>query len=466
MAVNQSTSAVFWRLLHVVAGLVLSFSFLYSYENYISIRWAYMGFPYREPVLWELIYIGVAVSVVSFCMPRKVDRPYTLFLWFLYAIVFIPTISISFFISPVSHAIIAPLSWLVAVFLGLSLFSGKEMPSPIAPDTRYNWGAPSYMFRNGMLAVWLFMSLVFLYVYRDIISFASADDIYYQRAVWKASGGGAISYMESYFAAVICPALIAIGLYRRMGLYMVAGLLGFILMYTTSAQKSALVVPFVILAVFFSHRFRVATSLNYTAALAAVVVACVLFIGVAGSGNYATDLVLVRTLAAPAQTFGQYHELFSSAGYTWWSNVRGIGLLVPPPDAFAADPNWPSLGYIVGDYLHGGYTTDMNANANLFSGEGVAAAGSFGVIVIGLVLHFWLKAMDFVSRGWNSRFILLIMTPLAFTLTNGHLSTILLSFGGALWMILLLMVKPGASPRRLGLSWLNVWAPSRSQGRG
>ena len=435
------------RLLNAFAGTALAFSFLYIYESYISVRWAYMGFPYREPRFWEMAYIAVAVSLVSFCLPRKVDRPYTLTLWFLYAIVFVPTLSISFFISPDSQSLIAPLSTLTVVFIALSMSSGKELAAIDAPSSPYGRGLPSATFKYAMLGIWAVMAAVLLYYYRDIISFAGIDDIYYQRAVWKDSGGGLISYVETYFAAVVCPALIAIGLFKGNKLYIIPSLMGFMITYATSAQKSALVMPAIILLVFLSHRYRLASSLSYTSALAGLVVLCAAFLWMFGSGNYAIDLIVVRTLAAPAQTFSQYHTLFSEAGYTWWSNVRGIGLIVPAPDAFAADPNWPRLGYIVGDYLHGGYTSEMNANANLFSGEGVAAAGSFGVVVIAIALALWLRTMDIIARGWNSRYVILIMTPIAFTLTNGHLSTILLSFGGALWMVLLYTMKPVAHRR-------------------
>lgn len=443
MGATISVSSFPFRLMHVAMGLVLCFSFLYIYESYISVRWAYMGFPYREPKSWEILYISVVVAIVSFLMPRKVDRPYTIVLWFLYAIVFVPTVSISFFISADPGGLVAPLSSLAAAFVGLCLFAGRDMSDTTASSLPSMRGITSPVFDNTLLLLWLVMSGVFLIVYRDIITFAGINDIYYQRSTWKATGGGVVSYLESYFVALVCPGLMAIGFVKSKKLYIVAGVLGFILLYATSAQKSALVMPVIIFAVFFSHKYKLATSLHYTSALVAVVVGCLLVLQVNGSGNYPVDLVVVRTLAAPAQSFSQYYELFSSAGFTWWSHIRGISLFVPAPDAFAFDPHWPRLGYIVGDYLHGNYTTEMNANANPFSGEGVAAAGSFGVPVIAVVLALWLRAMDFLARSWNSRFILLIMTPLAFMLTNGHLSTILLSFGGALWMVLLYTMKPG-----------------------
>lgn len=466
MNAPSSTSAIAARLLHAVAGLVLAFSFLNIYENYISVRWAYMGFPYREPRIWEIAYIFASVSVVSFLMPPRVDRPYTLTLWMLYAVVFVPTISISFFISADAQSLLAPLTALVAAFIGLSLFANTGAAGPESPSLPYRTNLPRPIFNIGMLGLWFLMSAVFLFVYRDIISFASIDNIYYQRAEWKAAGGGLISYMESYYACMVCPALMAVGFSKGRHWYILPGVLGFILMYATSAQKSSLVMPFIMVAVFLSYKFRLANTLNYTAVLAGIVVMCLFMLRLFGAGNYAIDLVVVRTLAAPAQTFGQYHELFSSAGYTWWSHIRGISLLVPPPDAFASDPHWPRLGYIVGDYLHGNYTSDMNANANPFSGEGVAAAGTFGVVVIGVILALWLRSMDFVAKGWNSRFVLLIMTPVAFTLTNGHLSTILLSFGGALWMVLLYTMKPAAGPDWRPHPGAMAFAPREASRRG
>ncbi|MCM3576530.1 hypothetical protein M3172_25700, partial [Mesobacillus subterraneus] len=118
-------------------------------------------------------------------------------------------------------------------------------------------------------------------------------------------------------------------------------------------------------------------------------------------------------------------------------------LIIPAPPGFANNPSWPVLGQIVGDAYFGPLIR-LNANANLFAGEGVAAGGVPGLLIIGLVWIVWLRVFDICSLGWNRIFVLLVTAPLSLLLTNTHLSTLLISFGGLFWMLLLYYHKPSA----------------------
>jgi hypothetical protein len=92
------------------------------------------------------------------------------------------------------------------------------------------------------------------------------------------------------------------------------------------------------------------------------------------------------------------------------------------------------LGYIIGDRLYANPAN--NVNANLFSGDGVAAAGALGVLLIGLLLAIWLVLLDRSSVRWNRQFALLVTLPIGLSLTNGHFTTTLLSFGGLFWVVI------------------------------
>jgi hypothetical protein len=156
------------------------------------------------------------------------------------------------------------------------------------------------------------------------------------------------------------------------------------------------------------------------------------------------DLVIVRSIAIPGQVFQLYSDFFGKMGHTWWSNVKGVNIIVPPPRAFASDSGWPNLGILIGrEYF--GINSRMNANAHLFAGEGEAAAGAFGVLVIGALLAIWLRALDRAAVGWNRLFVLLISAPMALCLTNAHLSTLLLSFGGLFWLAYLTWARSGGA---------------------
>jgi hypothetical protein len=127
-------------------------------------------------------------------------------------------------------------------------------------------------------------------------------------------------------------------------------------------------------------------------------------------------------------------------GFTFWSHVRGLDLVVPVPASFVGDPAWPALGRVMGDRVYG--SADVNANANLFSGDGVAAAGAVGVMVMGILFTAWIVMIDRVSARWDRRFALLVIVPVALSLTNGHFFTTLMSFGGLFWLGVFALHRP------------------------
>ena len=149
--------------------------------------------------------------------------------------------------------------------------------------------------------------------------------------------------------------------------------------------------------------------------------------------------LVYRTLCIPGLTYSQYYDLFSRDGFTWWSHVKGLNLLIPAPASDLNDSAWPNLGFVVGDRIYRSF--DMNANANLFVGDGVAAAGMLGVAVIGCAF----AAACTVSTDLRAPTAVHAAgpPPLAVTLTNGQLFTALLSFGGAFWMLTFYLYKPG-----------------------
>jgi hypothetical protein len=273
------------------------------------------------------------------------------------------------------------------------------------------------------------------------------DDIYAQRSLTSAEVGTGVAYVRTYYSGVLSPLLIIVGLRRRNWLFLTAGLSGIVLTYAIDAQKITLVMAVAIIALDRLYSIREAwhSLAALTAYLCALIAGLVLLYVVAGGempfpgGQTTLDIAVFRMIAIPGLTFTQYADLFGDQGLTYWSNTRGISLVVPPPAAFANDPSWPSLGYIVGEHYYGSRL--VNANANPFSGEGVAAAGPIGVVVIGCVLGVWLRILDWTARGWDPRFAALVLVPVGLSLTNGHLATVLVSFGGAMWPIFFLFAR-------------------------
>lgn len=435
MFVDQLASSLFLLLF---AGL-----FYFVYRDYVSIEWGYTGLRFSTLTFYELLPIAFAIAVQGWMMPQNIRTPSAVVIWMLTALIFVPTLIITLMIGEREPSrYYGDLAALSAVMIAASVACRRSaLPTQgVVPPNR---------FFVMILAVFAAMSFLLFYQYGEIMSFASIEDVYFQRFAASDIGAGSIiGYIRTHYVYVFSATLLCAGFVQRRYWYLVPiGFSGFVITYLIDASKIAFIIPLLVVSIFAVHRFAKGRVWTLNAGLAFLTLGCGTLVNYVPGAKLLADLVLFRSIAIPAQTFAQYADVFAARGYTYWSNVRGISSVIPPPQNFASDPLWPVLGQIVGtEYF--GLESRANLNANLFAGEGVAAAGSAGVIVIGIVMILWLRLFDLAARGWDERFVVLICVPLGMSITNAHLSTFLLSFGGLFWITLLYFYKPKFEPRK------------------
>lgn len=427
------------RVIGMLAGIGYLFVFRSVYYTYISVEWGYTGLSYRPLDFSELAFIYAMTGLVSWFIPTKLDRPSTIILWFLYVIAFVPTMAITFMIGVLSSFRYVPS--LTAFSIGLvmiSLILNQQANFAERPEsTRF---PPALS--NIVLFLFVLSSAAIFVVFRSILQFASIDDVYVQRFAAADYASGIMGYVRTYHSYLLTPLTMAIGLCDRSRRpYIVLGLSGFVLSYMVDASKISLVIPIIMIVSAYVFRFRWLRTFHMTGGLIVLCLISVAFTSSVRFVRFVADLVLLRTIAIPGQTFTQYFDVFYFKGYTWWSNVTGISALVPPPASFRQDRFWPVLGQIVGAEYYGAEGR-VNLNANAFVGEGIAAAGPFGVIAISLAMALFLRTIDRASAFWNQNVLMVLMVPIGLTLTNVHLSTYLVSFGGIAWILLFKFVHP------------------------
>lgn len=428
------------RLTHSIVGLTYLLSYWNVYVNYLSITWGYTGLSYRPMAAWEVVFAMAGVLVVGYSLPTRLRQPSALVLWLLFIFVYVPTVAQTFMLgerSPAAYAV--ALTALTIVMISAATFSRE--PRQRLPQMYL----PSATFAYGMLIAMVLATAAIVYAFRDIMTFAnimSSDDVYATRFAAADRTGGVFGYIRTYHTFFLCPAVIAIGLVMPRLLWFVGvGIAGLVVSYMVDASKISLIIPLSMFAVFAVVKWFRSSCVIMTSAMAAMTFLSSILANHTSVLRFFADLFLFRSIAIPGQQFALYYDLFAARGFTWWSNVRGVSLFVPPPPAFANDLRWPVLGQIVGEEYYG-FGSRMNSNANLFAGEGVAAGGTIGVIVIGAVLALFLWTLDKAAAGWNRAFVLLVMAPIGLALTNSHLSTLLLSYGAALWLIVLSSMGP------------------------
>lgn len=416
----------------VLSAFFYAYAIGYAHANYLSLEYGYLGFSYRAPELFELLLMSWLLVVGSSLLPVMLTRPSSIVVILLFVVVYVPTTVITLCLDTDRLARYGPGLVLLAVaFASACVGARLRARAPVRGGT-----APGGGFGLVMLSLWVAGCAVLIHTYHSIMSFVGLDRIYDQRAL-GASTNWLMSYVQSYFGLVFSPALIAYGLVRGRLLLTIAGSAGCLILYMISAQRTIIMLPLVLAVLYLGlrsrHRMLRSSSLPLIA-FGAIILVCTVHYDQGVIFSLLAIYLVFRTLGVPGLSFSQYQDLFGDEGFTWWSHVKGMGLLVPPPPAYAQDPAWPQLGLLVGDRVYN--SPEMNANANLFAGDGIAAAGALGVLVIGFVLTLWLVWLDRSAKGWNNTFAILVILPTAVALTNGQLFTTLLSFGGLFWMLM------------------------------
>jgi hypothetical protein len=422
------------RIGHGILGILYTMLFYFCYRYYITQEWAYMGLVFREMSYFAWLYIFTSTFLVSMFIPFRFDRPSSVLMFMIYLFVFVPTNLLTPIVGSRDFSFYFPTLAVMAITLIVGGMIIPNRPSPVDPVLMKRL---STIMEFGFLAIFSVSFLLLFTRYSDVLQFSGLDEIYTQRELAGRLAGGFIDYVRTYFSYVFNVAILAFGFVgKRKVLMFPIAILGFVFSFTIDASKISFLVPLIMLAFLVIMKFW-NSSVTAFMVFWNVMIFFVSWLSISRSSlTIVFDLITIRSLALPGQTISLYLDLFYDKGFTWWSNVRGISTFVPPPAAFASDPYWPELGRIVGaDYF--GIASNLNFNANFFAGEGAAAGGWLGAAVIGVIFLFWIYIFDQAAKGWDRKFVVLITVPLGLALSNIHLSTLLLSFGGIFWPLFL-----------------------------
>jgi hypothetical protein len=394
-------------------------------------------FSVGEFSLLDYIVVSFLLFLSIFSLPLKLERPSVIFFYSIYLLMFVPALV---FIVGQKREIDEGMQFLLfSLLLGLYIIS---IPS--------SWGNHERIINGNIeinknflvfcLTGWTVLALCLFFKYHEIMQFSGLDEIYSQREKVRLDGLF-WGYSQVYFSYFFSSIILAAGIFKKKYALVFLGGIGFLIMYMITAERSIFLYPFLI---FFVYKVTCLRR-NFIFLVSIFLIACS-FVNLLVAFNYQDSELLnkigfyyfTRIVAIPGQFIYDYYVYFSDVGYTYWAHVRGIDMLVSPPLKLALEPLWPQLGWIVGENVHG---LETNSNASFWATDGVAAAGSIGVIVVSIILAIYLYILDFCSRKWPLEFVVPALFPLAFILTNGSLFTILLSYGGFLWIAVLSYFK-------------------------
>jgi len=398
-----------------LAVIVFAIALHWVYADLISPPFAYLGYRYREPSTEPVILSVVIAIVTAMALPRRIERASSVVLWVLYVVTVAPTILMSTYTPYRTDEQGLVLGLVVAlVFIGVCLgVRGKVR---------------SLNFAVSPTSIWIVLIIISLITYVLLgltqglsFSFVALLDVYDLREEYAANleGIGILSYLVFIQANVVNPLMVARGLFLRNHLWTAWGVIGQLILYSTTGFKGMLfaIPAWFIIAFILRRRKRAADGLTLVWGAAGLIIGSAI-VDYLTNSMLVTSLLSRRFLATPGVFTQVYVQFFSENPQVH----LGHSILKP----FVDYPYQLTPPYVIGEWMAGLPT--MAANANMFA-DGFANFGWAGLIGAGVVLLIYLKILDKVSVGLPIGFVGVIMTMPTVALSNTSILTAMLSHG-------------------------------------
>jgi len=276
-----------------------------------------------------------------------------------------------------------------------------------------------------------------LVVYRGNLHFPSfGEDLYTVRAENESLGAGLVTrYVSSWLSTVLVPLCLAYGLTRRAFRYFLVGCAACLVLYLATSIKIIILLPCVYVGFYYLVRKRLSAFYSIlTATVSVVILGLMRAAQLGGIAFVVSSVVLMRTIGNGGQLTLAYYEFFLTHPRTDYSHVNGIKLLVHRYP-YGSLP----VGQVVGQYF---WSPEMNANANFWATDGVAAMGMTGVLIVSVLCALFFMAMNSITDEHDPLFVLLCFLSFANILLNQSLFSAIWS-GGGFFLLLFFMFYNG-----------------------
>lgn len=421
-----------------VAAITLIYLYVLQsvYQLQIAPAFSYLRYTYRDP---DPVHYGVAILLVvalALILPRRISQPSHVICWLLFVVAVAPSIVVPQYTDVLrSDDALEVALWVFVSFLPVATLGTRRAVRGSVPRVIVSPSA----FWTGLTVLAV---LVFAYVVSQVgITFdlPSLSDVYGVRAEYaatEASSSKLLSYSTPLLANVISPLLMARGLLARRWIWLAAGLLGEVFIFSFTGYRSALLSPLAVFAVWLLFRRR-----EKPAAVMVLVGVVLLTLATWGLDRLFdtlefTSLLVRRFLITPGLLTGAYVWLFADIEKAHLSH----SFLSP----FFQYPYSREPPQLIGELFFGNAGT--NANANLLA-DGFANFGFLGMLLECLVLMVVLWIIDDACRGLPVRAAALVFVMPTLSLADSGLFTTLLTHGmGAATVACLLMPRTGWQP--------------------
>lgn len=366
--------------------------------------------------------------IPSFWLPINRERPSQLVYLLLYVLVFVPAMIIPLYTLQISikRLMFFDVALLIS-FVCLRII--YRFPLLVIPRIRIS----PFLFWLGFILVTTIFYAYIINTYGFQFHWISFNDVYEVRSKYASelSENGVLSnYVIDWISNVLNPFLIVFGLIKRKFILVIMGILGQVMMYSITGNRTAILSGIYVFLIILSQRkkgrnFGIYLVLGLTGI---VVVSCL--IDSLTQTNWATSLFVRRLIITPGLLTGYYLQFFSEHPNTLLAHSIFKGIF---PYPYPLNP--PNL---IG-YIYWG-NPNTSANANVWA-DAYANFGIWGVFGFTVLLGLVLWIFDSLASGKNIFVTTLVLSMPSLALVDGALLTALLNHGLG-FAILLIYLLP------------------------
>ena len=414
-------------VLNAVLALAYAGAYVLSYVQFLNYQFGYFGFDlYSRPT--GFLVLSLALSVAPVLCYRGFRALSSVLATFTYLLLYVPIV-LTFALGssrPLDEIVVIQATF--ALCMGaLFLADVVIVENPFDLQVRANLA-------KWVLVVTALSTLYMLFVYRGNLRLVSFAEVYDQRSANEGLGEGLVMrYVSAWLYTVMIPLCLAYGLVTRNWKYFWFGTAACVTIYLATAAKGAIVLPAVYLgafALFARNRLRNVFAL-LSISLAALMIALLIVRDTGSVAFWASSLILMRTIGVGGLLTRSYYDFFLTHEHTAYTHIGIIGKIAggyPFGDL--------QVGQAVGQYY---WSWDMNANANFWATDGIAALGMLGVVVATILCMGLFMVINSVTRTHDKLFGVLCFLPFLVQLFNSSLLSSVWSGGGLLLIVFFLL---------------------------
>jgi hypothetical protein len=414
------------KVSHLIIASLYSYLFYRGYLDFLYPTFEYMGYEIIKNRVNDdfLFFLSLIISIIPIIFFKGINQISSFLCVFIYYILYVPIIITYFFDLEGSnlYLIYQQLLFMAGMIL-LILADRIKIKKSIVINSNIN------IFKILFIITIIVVFYIVLF-YNKNLKFVSFEDVYEQRASNQDFGkSNLLGYFFAWLSNALIPLLLAYGLFSKKLFFFMIGTLASVIVYMSTAAKSVLTFPIVIFVIYFSLKRK---NLNLSLPFIGVIFSFIFIIIINLEFNVLSSLFMMRTVGNGGSLTKHYHDFFIDNPKTYYSHINIINYFTR-----SYPYNEDALGQVVGKEY---WSDDMNANANFWATDGIAALGDFGILFSSFLLFIIFIIFNNISRNYNKLFLILILIPYLFSILNTSLFSSILT-GGAFIVFFFLSFK-------------------------